>query len=120
MGGGWWQPGSLPLWAALRPVGREVLGPAAAVLGTMPRTSCSWPCDLTTRSCFLLKLCTGTSVTQIVGEEEEEDVVVVVVGMEAPGDAWCEASQAWEPMFPHQPLAHELLLSTCCQQETFQ
>lgn len=55
------------LWAALRPVGREVLGPMAAVLGTMPRTSCSWAYDLTTRSCFLLKLCTGTSITQITG-----------------------------------------------------
>lgn len=45
---------------------------------------------------------------------------VVVVGMEAPGNVWCEPNQAWEPMFLDQPLAHELLLSTCCQQEPLQ
>ena len=37
------------------------------VLGAAPGTPCSQSCDLTTRSCFLLKLCKSTSARQVPG-----------------------------------------------------
>lgn len=40
---------------------------AHAVLGAMPRTSCSQARDSTARSCFLLKFCKSTSVRQVPG-----------------------------------------------------
>lgn len=47
---------------------RRILDPPLRghpALGAVPRTSCSWVCDLTTRLCFLLNFCKSTSLRPV-------------------------------------------------------
>lgn len=97
-----------------------------ATLGTMPRTSSSQSCELTTRSCFLLKFCTSTSADPqrgCDGHGAPWQGAVPAARCRCPGlSALCrqqqgQASAAPRPL-PQDAAQHPARLSsTLCQQE---
>lgn len=102
-----------------------------ATLGTMPRTSSSQSCDLTTRSCFLLKFCTSTSVTQILSVaamarsplgRRGASSPVPVPWVQRPVQAAARSGECSPlPSAPRDAAQHPARLSsTLCQQEPLQ
>lgn len=126
-------PSHPPVGNALGPMRKDGAGTGCpgtrsrhATLGTMPRTSSSQSCELTTRSCFLLKFCTSTSADPqrgCDGHGAPWQGAVPAARCRCPGlSALCrqqrgQASAAPRPL-PQDAAQHPARLSsTLCQQE---